>query len=92
MNLLDYLREEKGRATDLAQKTGQSKSFVGAVAHGARPCPPRLAVAIEQATDGQVSRKDLLPDWADIWPELVTDPATQASPQSCACSATSQPG
>lgn len=25
---------------------------------------------IEKATNGQVTRKDLRPDWADIWPEL----------------------
>lgn len=31
-----------------------------------------LCVAIEQATDGAVTRKDLRPDdWHRIWPELV---------------------
>jgi DNA-binding transcriptional regulator YdaS (Cro superfamily) len=33
----------------------------------------RLAPAIERATEGKVSRRDLRPDdWAEIWPELVT--------------------
>ncbi|AVS86317.1 hypothetical protein C8246_17120 [Paracidovorax avenae] len=32
---------------------------------------PLNCVAIEQATGGQVTRKDLRPhDWAAIWPEL----------------------
>lgn len=31
-----------------------------------------LCVAIEQATAGAVTRKDLRPnDWAEIWPELI---------------------
>ena len=92
MKLSEYIKGGRGRLSALAAEVGQQSSFLSSIGTGGRPCPPRLAVAIERATDGQVSRKDLLPDWADIWPELVTDPATQASPQACACSATSQPG
>ncbi|MDA8456024.1 helix-turn-helix domain-containing protein [Acidovorax sp. GBBC 3334] len=34
---------------------------------------PINCVAIEQATDGRVTRQDLRPhDWASIWPELGT--------------------
>ena len=33
---------------------------------------PNRCVAIERATNGQVTRKDLRPhDWKDIWPELI---------------------
>ncbi|UXC20036.1 transcriptional regulator [Comamonas squillarum] len=33
---------------------------------------PAYAVAIEQATGGQVTRKDLYPsEWGAIWPELI---------------------
>jgi DNA-binding transcriptional regulator YdaS (Cro superfamily) len=33
---------------------------------------PGNCVAIEQATEGRVTRKDLRPhDWASIWPELA---------------------
>ncbi len=45
---------------------------------------PEYCVAIEQATGGQVSRRDLRPeDWHRIWPELVTPefPAPQATPE-----------
>lgn len=34
--------------------------------------PEKSAVAIEVATQGAVSRRDLRPnDWQDIWPELA---------------------
>jgi DNA-binding transcriptional regulator YdaS (Cro superfamily) len=36
-----------------------------------RPVPIEKCVAIEQATNGEVTRKDLRPDdWERIWPEL----------------------
>jgi len=39
-----------------------------------RPIPIERCPAIEKATDGQVSRRDLRPDdWWLIWPELVTE-------------------
>ncbi len=44
--------------------------------------PIERCPAIEKATDGQVSRRDLRPDdWWLIWPELVTDefPAPERS-------------
>ncbi|RYH61838.1 MAG: hypothetical protein EON54_09850 [Alcaligenaceae bacterium] len=43
---------------------------------------PVNCVAIEHATEGRVTRKDLRPhDWASIWPELVhaLQPAAQAA-------------
>lgn len=46
------------------------------VMYGYRPCSPALAVAIEQATQGQVTRPELRPqDWRAIWPELATKEA-----------------
>lgn len=42
------------------------------VAYGYRTCSPELAVSIEQATGGAVTRQELRPnDWMRIWPELV---------------------
>lgn len=39
-----------------------------------RGAPVDKCALIEQATDGQVTRKELRPDdWESIWPELVTD-------------------
>ena len=43
----------------------------------------RMAVALERATGGAVSRRDLRPeDWAQIWPELADreEPAPGAAP------------
>lgn len=41
------------------------------VGSGGRPVPVERCVAIERATDGRVTRKDLRPDdWHLIWPEL----------------------
>jgi DNA-binding transcriptional regulator YdaS (Cro superfamily) len=43
---------------------------------------PVNCVAIEHATNGQVTRKDLRPhDWASIWPELASQPHRYESPQ-----------
>lgn len=37
-----------------------------------RPIPVERMVAIERATNGRVTRKDLHPDgWRDMWPELA---------------------
>jgi len=38
---------------------------------------PIYAAAIERATNGQVTRRDLRPhDWRSIWPELVESQAS----------------
>lgn len=70
--LIEYFKAERGRAAELARKTGQSPAFLRAIAAGDRPCPPKLAVQIELHTGKAVTRKDLFPqDWADLWPELA---------------------
>lgn len=39
--------------------------------------PPEYCASIEQATNGEVTRKDLRPnDWQRIWPELADQQAT----------------
>lgn len=39
--------------------------------HRRRPVPLRHCAAIERATNGAVTRKDLRPDdWQEIWPDL----------------------
>lgn len=61
-----------GGLSQLASSVGISPSFAWQIKEGMRPCPVRTAVAIERATGGQVTRKDLRPnDWQDIWPEIV---------------------
>lgn len=61
-----------GSATALAQLLQVSAAAVGQWKSGARPIPVRQCVAIEAATSGAVSRRDLRPnDWQSIWPELA---------------------
>lgn len=76
MKLSDYFAERRGNAARLAKDTGAAKAFLRAIASGERPCPPRLAVRIEQSLGGRVSRRDLFPDdYAEMWPELAQEPA-----------------
>ena len=45
---------------------------------------PMYCVAIERATDGAVTRRDLRPDdWHLIWPELVTAAHPGPRPEAC---------
>lgn len=56
----------------LAHLLGVSCPTVSQWASGVRPTPVNRCVAIEQATAGAVTRKDLRPDdWHLIWPELA---------------------
>jgi DNA-binding transcriptional regulator YdaS (Cro superfamily) len=71
MKLLDYV---KTRATqrELATKLGITPVLINQWANAKRPIPPERCVAIERATDGEVTRPELRPDdWELIWPELV---------------------
>lgn len=70
MNLKNYLASlERGAATKLAAKLGISISYLSQLASGKAPISAARCVAIEQATDGVVSRKELRDDWQSIWPE-----------------------
>lgn len=72
MKLKDYLAQERGRQTALALAIGAYTSDVSAWASGARNVPIHYGPAIEQATDGEVTRQDLFPDsWRKFWPELA---------------------
>jgi DNA-binding transcriptional regulator YdaS (Cro superfamily) len=71
MKLLDYTLERGGQIK-LAREINVPTVSIHHWAHGIRPVPAHAAVAIERATAGAVTRKDLRPnDWADIWPELI---------------------
>ena len=77
MKLTEYLNLERGRFTSLAKSIGAHAPDVCRWAKEKsdkdyRPVPIIKCYAIELATSGQVSRKDLRPDdWVDIWPELI---------------------
>jgi DNA-binding transcriptional regulator YdaS (Cro superfamily) len=73
MDIRTYLcTQERGAATQLADALGVSLSFLSQMASGTAAISPARCVAIEQATGGAVTRRDLRPDdWRLIWPELA---------------------
>lgn len=72
MNLTDYLARERGAARRLAKELNCHVKMLYPWANGRRPCPPLRCLAIERATAGVVTRRELRPnDWADLWPELA---------------------
>lgn len=48
--------------TDFATKLGRSRNYLAQIACGARKPSPLLAREIEEASGGQVTRAELLPD------------------------------
>ena len=60
-----------GSASELARRLGVTPQAVCFWRDGLRRIPAEKCAAIEAATDGLVTRKDLRPDdWHLIWPEL----------------------
>ena len=75
MKLNDYLESNESGA-QLARRLGITPVLISQWRTKSRPVPVDKAVAIEQATKGAVTRKDLRPDdWHLIWPELQTGDA-----------------
>lgn len=74
MNLiLKKACELAGGQSKLAEKIGVTTSAVNQWVKGNRPIPIDRCVAIERATNGNITRRDLRPDdWTEIWPELIT--------------------
>ena len=71
MNLADHLAHDVANASALARQIGVSPSMLYQWRKGLRPVPAERCAAIERATQGAVTRRDLRPDdWAEIWPEL----------------------
>ncbi len=71
MKLRDYCEQNTGSQQKLASVLNVSVGFVSHMVKGRRAVPPRHCPKIEQATGGQVTRRDLRPDdWHEIWPEL----------------------
>ena len=80
MKLNDYL-DKHGAKTKLAIEIGAQVQLVWQWASGVRPVPIDRCYAIEQATNGAVTRRDLRPDdWQKIWPELAAAQPHQAHP------------
>lgn len=71
MNSLDTAISICGGLSSLAEKVGLSPARLGN--WRVRGVPVEHCLAIERATSGAVTRKDLRPDdWENIWPELAT--------------------
>ena len=71
MDLSSYL-EQRGAASDLAERLGVPPVSVSHWSRKQRTIPIVRCVQIEKLTNGAVTRKDLRPDdWHEIWPELA---------------------
>jgi DNA-binding transcriptional regulator YdaS (Cro superfamily) len=71
MTLSEYIKAQRGNGKALADRLGISLSSLSQIAHNSEGTSPARCVAIEQATGGTVTRKDLRPDWKETWPELA---------------------
>ncbi|MGT2453756.1 YdaS family helix-turn-helix protein [Cupriavidus basilensis] len=70
-------------AAELARKVGLAPTVVYQWRAGIRPVPVDRCAAVERATDGAVTRKDLRPDdWQEIWPELAQPPVVSTTGES----------
>lgn len=64
-----------GSQASLAKAIDVAPAMVHQWLCGARPVPVQRCIAIERATSGAVTRRDLRPDdWHLIWPELAAQP------------------
>lgn len=73
MNLNSYLNSKpRGEMTRLAAAINEKLSNLSSMRHGKKTVPPYKCRRIVEATNGEVTLKDLRPDdWHEIWPELA---------------------
>ena len=73
MTLSEYITAQgRGAISALAKQIGAPIPDVSRWVSGDRPVPAGRCVAIEAATGGAVTRKDLKPlTWKAFWPELA---------------------
>lgn len=73
MNLKDYLSTPTVNRSEFARAVGVSPAVAYQWETNRRPVPVERCFAVERATKGVVTRRDLRPDdWHLIWPELAT--------------------
>jgi DNA-binding transcriptional regulator YdaS (Cro superfamily) len=71
MSALQTAIDTAGGQAALASLIGVKQQHVWNWLNRGNAVPPEHCAAIEQATGGKVTRRDLRPeDWARIWPEL----------------------
>jgi DNA-binding transcriptional regulator YdaS (Cro superfamily) len=74
MNAIQKACDAIGSQRALSDALEITPATVNQWVSGVRPIPIERCPAIELATSGAVTRRDLRPsDWHLIWPELVTD-------------------
>lgn len=80
MTLFEFIAKSKrGSSIALAKTLQVSQPTVSDWCTGKKRVPVERCAAIERATNGAVTRKDLRPDdWHEIWPELA--PTTPTEP------------
>ncbi|MCP1679434.1 transcriptional regulator [Kerstersia gyiorum] len=79
MNAIELAISVLGSASSLARILGVTPQAVCFWRDGKRSIPIEHCAAIERATNGAVTRKDLRPDdWHRIWPELAHQQAAAA--------------
>jgi DNA-binding transcriptional regulator YdaS (Cro superfamily) len=85
MKLQIWANKERGRGLLLAKALGVQPPSVSDWITGKKRVPVERCAAIERATGGEVTRRDLRPDdYLDIWPELAN---VQAEPAQAAIKA-----
>lgn len=63
MTLAEYFSTEpRGSKVEMAQYLNITATYMSLLIHGKRRASPHMALAIEAATQGLVTRKDLRPD------------------------------
>lgn len=74
MKFTDWVAAQRGRSLEIAQALGVTPPVVSDWVTGKKAIPFDRCMAIERATGGIVTRKDLRPnDWQDHWPELAAN-------------------
>lgn len=79
MELISYIKADRGNATKLADSLGIQLSYLSQLASGYRTVTPFRALLIEQFTNGAVRCEDLRPDVN--WSVLRKQPKRKPSPQ-----------
>ena len=77
MTLSEYLKMQgRGSHKDLSRLIKVHAPDISNWSSGSRPVPAHFCAAIQNATQGLVTRQELRPnDWHLIWPELVSKEA-----------------
>jgi DNA-binding transcriptional regulator YdaS (Cro superfamily) len=70
--LIAYLnRLDKASRADFAERCHTSEGYMRKARSTNQKFRCELCVRIERHSNGEVTRKDLREDWADVWPELA---------------------